>query len=251
MPEALLESELFGHEKGAFTDAKSSRRGLFRQADEGTLFLDEVGDMSMNLQPKLLRVLQERRIRPVGGERELPVDVRVLSATNQDLHDAIDRKEFRADLYYRLAVISIELPPLRERGDDIGLLAEHFVERLAHVRGIDPPAIADAAMDLLTSYSWPGNVRELENAIEHAVALGGGSQIDVEQLPEVIRRAGVDERGSASGADSNRFSPLFEIERRHILRVLDALGGNKSQTAKVLGIDRKTLHTKLQRYGRG
>jgi len=257
VPEQLLESELFGHTKGAFTDARAGRVGLLRQAAKGTLFLDEIGDMSSTVQPKLLRALQERLVRPVGSDEEVEVDVRVISATNHDLRAAVAGSRFRADLFYRLAVVTVHVPPLRERGDDILLLAEHFCEQLSEPR--EPVAIGPAAASMLANHNWPGNVRELRNAIEHALALCGGQEIRPDHLPLDLRLEGAKvaeakvEAAELENDDepAGGFLPLGEIERRYILRVLSAVGGNKSRAAKILGIDRKTLHARLQRYDGG
>ncbi|MEZ4394567.1 MAG: sigma-54 dependent transcriptional regulator [Polyangiales bacterium] len=250
MPEALLESELFGHARGAFTDAKSARQGLLQQADGGTLFLDEVGDMPIGLQPKLLRALQERRVRPVGGSAEVPFDARILSATNRDLELAIEERRFREDLYYRLNVIPVALPALRARGGDVLLLAQSFIERFAaraakRVTGLQAPAA-----ERLLAYTWPGNVRELQNCIERAVALTRYEQIAVEDLPEKIRSYRSAHVLVAS-EDPSELVTLDEVERRYILRVMDAVASNKTAAAQVLGIERATLYRKLERYGRG
>jgi len=254
VPEQLLESELFGHERGAFTDARTARRGLMREAEGGSIFLDEIGDLSSALQPKLLRALQERRIRPVGGDRELPIDVRVIAATHRDLKAAVDEGRFRADLYYRLNVITVEVPPLCERGDDVLLLAESFIDEISAREGTTSPALTEQVSEHLLRYRWPGNVRELHNCVERCVALAGGGDILVDHLPtEVLEASPVDEATPRDDAPANPqgFPPLFEVERRHILRVLEAVDNNKSRAAQILGIDRKTLHARLSRYGRG
>jgi len=248
LPEALLESELFGHTRGAFTDARSPRRGLFQQAHGGTLFLDEIGDLPLSLQPRLLRALQERKVRPVGSDTEIDIDVRVLAATNQDLESAVSEKLFRGDLYYRLNVVQVRLPPLRARGNDVLLLAQHFLRQTAarldkHVERMSP-----SVAERLLAYSWPGNVRELQNCIERAVALTAYDQLGVDDLPEKIR----DYRPSQVLLASDHPSELVtmdEIERRYILRVLDVVSGNKSLAAQILGFDRRTLYRKLERYG--
>jgi two-component system response regulator HydG len=247
IPETLFESELFGHARGAFTDAKAARTGLLAQADGGTLFLDELGDLPLSIQPKLLRVLQERRVRPIGADHEVGFDVRLVAATNRDLEAMVQHREFREDLYYRINVIHLALPPLRVRAGDALLLAQHFLDHFARmfdksVRGLS----AEAAARLLR-YAWPGNVRELRNAIERAVAMAPGPHLSVEDLPERIR----DYRGAPqhTGTDPTIDLPLEEIERRHILRVLDAYDGNKVAASASLGIDRKTLYRKLLRYG--
>ncbi len=246
MPENLLESELFGHVRGAFTDAKSAQGGLFAQANGGTIFLDEIGDMPIGLQPKILRALQERTVRPVGGRTELPIDVRVIAATNRDLESAIEDGRFREDLYYRINVVTLPLPPLRARSADILPLAQTFVAELAdrsgkHVTGIAPPAA-----ERLLSYSWPGNVRELKNCIERAVALARFDQIVVDDLPEKIR----DYRSShviVASDDPSELVPMEEVERRYVARVMEAVGGNKTAAARILGFDRKRLYRMLDR----
>jgi DNA-binding NtrC family response regulator len=248
MPEALLESELFGHVRGAFTDARAPRTGLCVQASGGTLLLDEVGDMPVTLQPKLLRVLQERRVRPVGGDEEIPIDVRVIATTNRDLRAMVDEGAFREDLYFRINVIHIELPPLRARGGDVLLLAQHFLEMHAARAGKRISGLAPAAAQKLLAYSWPGNIRELQNCMERAVALARYEQITVDDLPEQVRayrRSHV----LVAGDDPSELVSLAEVERRYVLRVVEATGGNKTIAADVLGITRKTLYRKLQEYG--
>jgi two-component system response regulator HydG len=247
VPEALLESELFGHVRGAFTDAKEPRAGLFKQADGGTLFLDEIGDMPVGLQPKLLRALQERRVRPVGGSTEIPVDVRIIAATNRDLESAIDEGRFREDLYFRINVVHVAMPPLRARAGDVLPLAQHFLLQFAGKTRKAVRGIAQPAAERLATYSWPGNVRELQNCIERAVTLARFEEITFDDLPEKIR----DYKPSylvVGGDDPSELAPLEEIERRYILRVLDAVHGNKSVAARILGIERKTLYRKLERY---
>ncbi len=249
VPETLLESELFGHAKGAFTDARSARRGLFAQADGGTLFLDEIGALPLALQPKLLRSLQERRARPVGSDEESAFDVRLIAATNRDLENAVEEGGFREDLYFRLNVIPIELPPLRARGNDILLLAQHFIDRCAAQAGVKVIGLSSEAAERLLTYRWPGNVRELQNCIERAIALTRFERIAVEDLPEKLRTY----RSPAflpSTDDPTELVPLDEIERRYVLRVMDAVGGNKTLASEVLGVDRKTLYRKLGRYAR-
>jgi DNA-binding NtrC family response regulator len=248
MPDALLESELFGHVKGAFTDARNARTGLFVQADSGTLFMDEIGELSMTLQPKLLRALQERRVRPVGGESEVPFDARIVAATNRDLETAVHDHAFREDLYYRLNVIHIELPPLRARGGDILLLAQHFLERFATSFHKPVGGISKPAAEKLLAYGWPGNVRELSNCVERAVALTRFEEILVEDLPEKVQDFKPTHMVLDSG-DPSELVTMDELERRYILRVLEALNGNKSLAAQTLGLDRKTLYRKLQLYG--
>jgi DNA-binding NtrC family response regulator len=255
LPTNLLESELFGHEKGAYTGANERRLGLLRQAHRGTLFLDEIGDMALELQPKLLRALQEGRVRPLGSDREHAVDVRVISASHHDLDNDIRTQRFRSDLFFRLAVMRIDVPPLRERGDDVLLLAEHFIEQFADRRGLSPtPELDPGAEMALRGYSWPGNVRELRNWMEHAVALCDDVRISVAHLPRPIdRSAGAGNKTSSPTTTveptvPEQFESLELFEHRYIVRVLDAVGGNKTRAAKILGIDRKTLLARLQRH---
>jgi two-component system response regulator HydG len=246
MPATLLESELFGHIKGAFTDAKASRSGLFVQASGGTLFLDEIGEMPLEMQVKLLRVLQERKVRPVGGSAEVEFDTRIIAATNLDLDTEVEENRFREDLYYRINVVRIALPPLRSRGNDVLLLAQYFLDQFARrskraVVGIAPPT----AQKLL-AYDWPGNVRELENCMERAVALTRFDQIAVEDLPDKVC-AHVRSQMVIDGNDPAEFPSLQEVERRYIKRVLDAVQGNKTEAARVLGLDRRTLYRRLDK----
>jgi DNA-binding NtrC family response regulator len=247
MPGQLLESELFGHKKGAFTDAKNHHRGLFLEANQGTLFLDEVGEIPLDLQPKLLRALEERQLRPVGGTTEVPFDVRIIAATNRDLESAVLEGLFREDLYYRLNVINIEMPPLRSRGADILLLARHFIEHFSSRQGKAITSLADAAAEKLLEYSWPGNVRELRNAIEHAVALTHFDTIVPKDLPEKIRLHRNDYI-MLGAEDPMELISMEEMERRYIMHVLKTTGGNRTLTARILRVDRKTLYRKLQRY---
>ncbi|HVZ32840.1 MAG TPA: sigma-54 dependent transcriptional regulator [Polyangiaceae bacterium] len=247
MPEHLIESELFGHVRGAFTDAKTDKVGLLVQAHQGTLFLDEIGDMPMSLQPKLLRVLEERKVRPVGGGKEVSFDVRLISATNRDLEDATAQGQFREDLYFRLNVIQIALPPLRARGGDVLLIAQSFVDAFAKQASKAVQGLSPEAAERLLTYAWPGNVRELRNAIERAVALTQHERITVDDLPERIRAYKVSHVLVAS-QDPEELVNLAEVEKRYIARVLGAVGGNKSTAAKILGIDRTTLYKKLQQY---
>ena len=247
MPAPLLESELFGHVRGAFTDARAARTGLFVQASGGTLFLDEIGDLPLELQPKLLRALQERVVRPVGGSEEVGFDVRLIAATNRDLESAIEEKRFRQDLYFRIDVVHVELPSLRARGADILLLAQHFLEHHASRTGKRVSGLSSAAAERLLAYPWPGNVRELQNCIERAVALTQYERLAVDDLPERIRS----HRRShvlVTSDDPSELVPMEEVERRYILRVMEAVGGNKTLAARVLGFDRKTLYRKLERY---
>ncbi len=248
LPDALLESELFGHARGAFTDARTDRKGLFLQAEGGTLLLDEIGEMPLAMQVKLLRALEENTVRPVGGDREVPFDVRVLTATNRDLESAVEEKRFREDLYFRINVFQIDLPPLRARGTDILLLAQHFVEMFRERAGKQVSGISENAAERLLAYRWPGNVRELRNVIERAIALTCYEKIAVEDLPEKIR----DYRGSQvfiGGDDPTELVPLEEIEQRYILHVLHTVDDNKALASRILGLDRKTLYRKLKQYG--
>lgn len=246
MPESLLESELFGHVKGAFTDARTARPGLFIRASKGTLFLDEIGEMPAGMQAKLLRALQERTVRPVGGDQEQPFDTRIIAATNRDLETEVEEKRFREDLFYRINVVRIHVPPLRARGSDILLLAQHFLERYATQSRRPVLGMTSAAADKLLSYPWPGNVRELQNCIERAVALAQFDQIGVDDLPEKIRDYKT-ARISVESNDPAELLPMEEVERRYILKVLEAVGGNKTLAAQVLGFDRRTLYRKLDR----
>lgn len=256
VPEALLESELFGHAKGAFTDARTARSGLFQQASGGTVFLDEIGDMPLSLQSKLLRVLQERRVRPVGSDREVEVDVRVLSATHHDLEEGITEGSFREDLYYRLNVVNISVPPLRERGNDVLLLAQHFLERFSRESGKAVSGVSSEVARRLLDYHWPGNVRELSNTIERAVALTDHDRLIVDDLPAKLRNyeplapgASTEERGPPAAAMSpDQLVSLQDLEREHIERVLAAVDGNKARAARILGLDRKTLYRRLDQY---
>ena len=241
LPETLLESELFGHEKGAFTGAIAQRKGRFELAHQGTLFLDEIGEISANIQVHLLRVLEDKEFTRVGGTQPIKVDVRLISATNKNLEEAVARGEFRDDLYYRLNVVAIRLPPLRERREDIPLLAQHFLEKFAQENQKMGLEFSPDALDFLLKYEWPGNVRELENAVERAVVLAQNS---------LITAADLSPQGYPSPAKtpSSRES-LEDLEKRHILNVLLETGGNCSQAAKILGITRTTLYNKIKRYG--
>jgi two-component system, NtrC family, response regulator HydG len=249
VPATLIESELFGHTKGAFTDAKGMREGLFTQADGGTLFLDEIGELPMEMQPKLLRALQERKVRPVGGNNEIPFDARIVAATNRDLEETIRRAQFREDLYYRINVVRVDVPPLRERGGDILLLAQHFVERFGARFGKDVGGIATPTAKKLMAYDWPGNVRELENCVERAVALTRFDHLTVEDLPENVR-AYKASRFMMDAEDPQELLTITELEKRYIHRVLSMVDGNKSRAARILGLDRRTLYRKLERYAK-
>lgn len=244
--ETLLESEMFGHEKGAFTGADRRKEGRFVQAQGGSLLLDEVSEMPLIMQAKLLRVLQEKEVTRVGGEEVIKVDVRVIAATNKNLKEAVLAGEFREDLYYRLNVINLSLPPLRERVQDIPLLAGHFMETFAEMNRKTIKGFTPDAMDMLIRYPWPGNVRELRNAVESAVVMARGEYISPENLPLI--REGLGEEKNP-GADWLADRPLEEVERDTILSTLESAAGNKSEAARRLGITRKTLHKKLKKYG--
>ncbi len=250
LAETLLESELFGHEKGAFTGADKRREGRFMKANRGTIFLDEIGATSPTMQAKLLRVIQEREIQRVGGEETLSVDVRILAATNRNLEEDVKEGKFREDLYYRLNVVALNVPPLCDRQDDIPLLAQHFLEKYAEKNRKNVKGFSPLAMDMLIKYGWPGNVRELENTIERAVILLTGDLITEKDLPSNI----IEPYSEISDwvekpkpVVANR--PLEDIEKEAILATLEATGGNKSETARRLKINRKTLHKKLRDYG--
>ena len=246
IPENLLESELFGHEKGAFTGAMGRRIGRFERANGGTLFLDEVGDMSPAMQAKILRVLQEHEVERVGGDRTVPVDVRVVAATNRDLAAEVAEGRFREDLFYRLAVVVVHLPPLRERGGDVELLVRHFVAHFAGRHGRPVEEVAPETIALLHAYRWPGNVRQLGNVIEGALLVADGPVLLPEHLPPQIRGAS-DGDSAPSAPPSDRLLPLREMERLHIHRALARTGGNLVQAAELLGIHRNTLRDKLRR----
>lgn len=247
--ETLLESELFGHEKGAFTGAHRLKEGRFRQADGGSLFLDEVSEMSLGMQVKLLRALQEREITRVGGEEVIKVDVRVIAATNKDLIQEIESERFREDLYYRLNVVTLNVPLLRERKEDIPLLAQHFLSAFAEKNRKQIKGFTPQAMDQLLKYDWPGNVRELMNAVERAVVLSRSEYLDEQDLPLVIKDALSDEGKSPSRYAVPADLPLEDVEKATILKTLESTDGNKSEAARRLGITRKTLHKKLKKYG--
>jgi two-component system response regulator HydG len=248
VPASLLESELFGHVRGAFTDARSDRKGLLVEAHGGTLFLDEIGEMPLVMQVKLVRALQERTVRPVGGSEEVPFDARVIAATNRDLEYEIAQGRFREDLYYRIHVVGVPVPPLRERAGDIPLLATNFVARVAERFGKDVKGIAPRAMEKLLAYEWPGNVRELENGMERAVALTTYDHITVEDLPERVRSFRPQQ--VVVPDDVSQLLPVAELERRYMLHVLRLVAGNKSKAARILGYDRRTLYRKLARLDR-
>jgi DNA-binding NtrC family response regulator len=248
VPESLLETEFFGHVRGAFTDARVERVGLFAQADGGTLFLDEIGDLALTLQPKLLRAIQERKVRPVGGTVEIPFNARLVAATNHDLEEEVRAGKFREDLFFRVQVVHLDVPPLRTRGNDILLLAQHFLELFGTASGKRIIGLASEAARKLRDYPWPGNVRELQNCLERAVALCPHEEIEVADLPDRIRRF----QAAGPSTEYGPATPLLtleEVERRHILQVLETVSGNKSRAAKVLGLDRKTLYRRLEGYG--
>jgi transcriptional regulator with PAS, ATPase and Fis domain len=246
LPESLLESELFGHIKGSFTGASRDKDGLFIAAGDGTFFLDEIGETTPATQVKLLRVLQQREVIPVGATEAKPVQARVLAATNRDLEEEMKRGNFRSDLYYRLNVISIVLPPLRDRPEDIAILAGAFLQRAGEARGEPPRTLEPDALDALRRYSWPGNVRELENALERAAILAKGPAIPLSALPERVTEV----RSDPLVSDVTQSNPTLDtIERAYILWVLENEGGSKPRTAEVLGIDASTLYRKLSRYG--
>ncbi|HVW28348.1 MAG TPA: sigma-54 dependent transcriptional regulator [Polyangiaceae bacterium] len=248
LPETLLESELFGHARGAFTDAKVSRTGLFVEASGGTLFLDEIGDMPLGVQAKLLRAIEDRKVRPLGGGSEVGFDARIVCATSKDIESEVVEKRFREDLFYRINVVHVELPPLRSRGDDVLTLAQMFTSRFAKRHDKSVSGLSPAAAEKLLSYAWPGNVRELQNSIERAVALTEFDEITVDDLPPKIR----DYKSNhvlLAGSDPAELVTLEEVERRYIQRVMEAVNWNKSDATRVLGIDRSTLYRKLDRYG--
>jgi two-component system, NtrC family, response regulator AtoC len=249
----LIESELFGYEKGAFTGALRSKQGLLQSADTGTIFLDEVGELPLEMQAKLLRFLQEKEVRPVGSNQKVKVDVRIMAATNRDLDTEYQKGTFRKDLYFRLNVVTISLPPLRERRSDIPILAAFFLERLAPGRGVQ---VSGNAMKAMLAYDWPGNVRELENCLERAVALSDQRIIEIDDLPPAIARAEVqtgplDSPGFSSRATDLRATDLEDIERATIERVFSQVKGDKALAGRMLGISRATLYRKLKRYNIG
>jgi DNA-binding NtrC family response regulator len=247
----MLESELFGHVRGAFTDARTARKGLFLEADGGTLFLDEIGEMPLSTQVKVLRALQERVVRPVGGDRELPFDARVVSATSRDLEQEVAEKRFREDLYYRINVIHLQVPALRARGADILLIAQHYIEKFAKQFNKPVTGLEDDVGETLLVYPWYGNVRELKNCMERAVALTDHTRITMQDLPERMRTLEVVSKPVAPAIEDPSFELLSmdEVERRHVLQVLHAVKGRRSEAARALGFDRRTLYRKLKNYG--
>jgi two-component system, NtrC family, response regulator HydG len=249
LAEGLLESELFGHVRGAFTGATTSRPGLFREADHGTLFLDEIGDISLPLQSRLLRALQEHEIVPVGSEAPVKIDVRVLAATHRDLPELVRQGHFREDLYYRLNVVTLMLPPLRERRQDIPLLMDHFLRELAARHGRGPVAVDPEAQRRLLGYEWPGNIRELQNVLERAMLLAEQDVIGHEHLPsEVHQHAASPVAAASPPPNPDPLRSLEEVEREHVMRVLAACGGNREETSRILGISRRTLSRMIQRW---
>jgi len=239
IPETLLENELFGHRKGAFTDAHQDRPGLFQTAEGGTIFLDEIGDMAPALQGKLLRVLQEKEVQPLGGMTPVPIDVRIVTATHRDLMGLVESDRFREDLMYRINVIEVHVPPLRERPDDLLPLIHHFLDKHGQLLGKCGSTVSNDAMAVLRRHRWPGNVRELENVIERALVLGDGGVVDLCDLPQRLR----DQTSCDSRLTNGQ--RLADVERDHIVRTLREVAGNKTAAARVLGLDRKTLYRKL------
>jgi DNA-binding NtrC family response regulator len=247
MPENLLESELFGHVKGAFTDAKVSKPGLMQEASEGTLFLDEVGEMPLAMQAKLLRALEERRVRPVGGDKEIEFNARIIAATNRDLEAMVAAKTFREDLYYRINVVHVDVPPLRHRGNDVLLIAAALIEKFAPRHGKGVRGISSAVASKLLGYGWPGNVRELANVIERAIALSQYEELTVEDLPAKIRDYASPYVFPGTGKATELVS-MDEVEARYIRQVMEYTGYRKAEAARILGFDRSTLYRKLDRY---
>jgi transcriptional regulator with PAS, ATPase and Fis domain len=242
IPDSLIEAELFGSEKGAYTGSHATTEGFFQSAHKGTLFLDEIGNTSENMQAKLLRVLENETVWKVGSRNPDSVDARVIAASNQSLRDLVSEGEFRADLYYRLHVISIDLPPLRDRGDDILLLTYYFVKKNAETLELQPVRISDKILDIFTSYSWPGNVRELENVLKRMMIMNETGILTVKDLPKHMLTAKM-------YYASNRMNmSLDDIEKEHIAEIYKHNNGNKTQAAKILGVTRKTLHSKLRKY---
>jgi DNA-binding NtrC family response regulator len=246
LSETLLESQLFGHRKGAFTGAIEDHEGVFQAADGGTLFLDEITEIPLPLQVKFLRAIQEKEVTPLGSTRPVRVDVRIIAATNRNLEDAVRDGTFRTDLFYRLNVVPIHLPPLRERREDIPLLVERFTEDFSRVYGVEPKRVTPAAMERIVQYAWPGNIRELQNAIERAFALSSEPEITLKDLPPAVLRA--EEPGPEADSVIEPL-PLEEIEKRNIMAALQRTGGNKNEAARLLGIDRQRLYRKIEKYG--
>jgi DNA-binding NtrC family response regulator len=250
IPDTLIEAELFGHQRGTFTGADETRQGLFEEASGGTLFLDEVDALGLTSQAKLLRVLQERHVRRVGGRKNIPVDVRIISATNRDLHQAIANGTFRHDLLYRLCVVPLHLPGLYERGEDVALLIQHFLQQHAERLGTSAKSVSAEAMKKLLEYRWPGNVRELENTLEYALAIGIDTELGIKDLPPTLHAREPQSVGHSVLEEClNDNSSLSEVERRYVLLMLERQDGHQINTAAALGIDRRTLSRKLQQYG--
>ena len=249
LPETLLESELFGYKKGAFTDARRDKPGRFRQAHGGTIFLDEIGDMSKGTQVKLLRVLEQKEFEPLGSTKTERVDVRIIAATNRDLMEMMHRREFREDLFFRLNVIRLSIPPLRERREDIPLLLDHFIERINLKQSKQVKKLARSALKILLNYDFPGNVRELENIIEHAIILTKGIEIQPRNLPSYLRSEQIEVPGRAKISEEQDLAVLEKVERDLIASALERNGGNIATAAKELGIHRTTLWRKMKRYG--
>jgi two-component system response regulator HydG len=244
----MMESELFGYIKGAHANANRPKEGLLSIANGGTVFLDEIGEMPVDLQAKLLRALQEKEIRPVGSTKAVPIDIRIIAATSRDLEVAIHQGSFRRDLYFRLNVVSLRLPPVRERKEDIRLLVDHFLERLSRTTGTRR-SISTEAMKLLLAYDWPGNVRELENCLERAAVLSSGHVLNIGDLPPQIQNSNIHAVSVATTASRHRIVPLADMEKQAILAALNQLNGDKLMTAKLLGIGKTTLYRKLKEYG--
>jgi transcriptional regulator with PAS, ATPase and Fis domain len=249
LPETLLEAELFGHEKGSFTGAMTQRRGRFELADKGTIFLDEIGEMSIAMQTKLLRVLQERKIERVGSSLPIKVDIRIVCATNKDLAKQVEQQKFRDDLFYRLNVINIHMPPLRDRKEDIPALVEHFLAKHRYSATAQPAAISEEALKRLMEYDWPGNVRELENVVERAVVLSRGQIITSRELPFGDHEAEHDEDEDVSAEKSFFKKSVSQFEKDLIMKALRDANGNRSKAAEMLGIYRRLLYAKIKEYG--
>lgn len=245
LSETLLESQLFGHRKGAFTGAIDDHEGVFQAADGGTLFLDEISEIPLPLQVKFLRAIQEKEVTPLGSTRPVRVDVRLIAATNRNVEEAVHNGTFRTDLFYRLNVVPIHLPPLRERAEDIPLLVEHFIQEFSRIYGVEPKRVTPEAMQRICEYVWPGNIRELQNAIERAFALSSEPEITLKDLPPAVLRT----EDRAGSEDPDVCLPLAEAERRSIAAALKRSGGNKNEAARLLGIDRQRLYRKIEKYG--
>jgi two-component system response regulator HydG len=243
----LIESELFGYVRGAFTGANQAKDGLLAIAEGGTVFLDEVGELPVDLQSKLLRAIQEKEIRPVGSTRRIPINVRILAATNRDLEQAVTEGAFRRDLYFRLNVLSLRIPPLRERREDISLLISHFMERASRASGQEK-ILTDEAIKAMLAYDWPGNVRELENCLERTCAFTSGPLIHVPDLPPAVASMVTSISNSSNGQSNNRIVPMAELEKQTILSAIAELNGDKLQAARLLGIGKTTLYRKLKDY---